>query len=548
MPGRRRTVHRTERLPFLVAALAAVIVLASCGGPAASSGTPSTGQTIVIADPATPSTLDPDFSNTDESWAVMGNAYGSFADFDVKKVDAYTGEVDLAGGPKPSLAASWERAKDGLSFTVTLRSDVTSVAGNKLTTQDVVWSWQRAIAVKGAGVFPLGVTSTDMKDPIKVIDDHKFVVNLTGANPLWPLANAVPLPFAPIFDSKEVKKHATAADPWARDWLGTHTAGYGPYTAESYAAGEQVVWVANPNYFGGPLPTARIVFREVPEESTRLSLIKSGAVDVATFLGARSREDAAKAAGVKVLGVRGNLGMILGLNTKVAPLDQREVRQAIADAVPIDDIIRTAFLGSEFAVDFKGVVPSSYPFAWNYWPYKYDLKHAQELMNTAGVASASLTLSINSSRPEQEQAAVLIRDSLAKIGIALEIQSLTPARYQEQYFGRTAQMVLVEDTAWVPDPAYALANFFSPGTPGTANWVNYSNPDAANLMQQALDEPNPQRRVDLAEKANKIIVDDAAWAAYIGTGTYLTVRDNIQGYVWRTDNLLDFRYFTKGQK
>jgi peptide/nickel transport system substrate-binding protein len=528
-------------------ALAAIILLASCGGPAPSGSGSQSGTTIVIADPATPSTLDPDFSNTDQSWAVMQNAYGSFTDFDVTKVDEYTGVVDLAAGPKPSLAASWERAEDGLSFTVTLRSGVKSLAGNELTTQDVVWSWQRALGLEAAGLFPLGVTSTNFDDPITVVDDLTFVVNLTGANPLWPLANAIPLPFAPIFDSTEAKKHATADDPWARDWLGTHTAGYGPYTAESFVAGVEVVWAANPNYFGGPLPAARIVFRQVPEETTRLSLIKSGEVDIATFLGARARADAAESAGVRVLGVEGNLGMILGLNTKVAPLDQREVRQAIAYAVPIEDIIRTAFLDSEFAKDFKGVVPSSYPFAWDYWPYTYDIDRAKELMSSAGVDSAQLTLAINSTHPQQEQTAVLIRDSLAQIGISIEIQSLTPARYQEQYFGRTAEMVLVEDTAWVPDPAYALANFFSPGTPGTANWVNYSDPVAADLMQRALDEPDPAKRLALAEQANKIIVDDAAWPMYIGTGTFLTVRDNIHGYVWRTDNLLDFRYFTKQQ-
>lgn len=537
--------------------IAAMFVWACSPGASESTATSDTSTTVegstgeevvlVIADSASPSTLDPDFSTTDQSWAVGQNAYRHLVEHGVKPFENDVSEVDLESEPTGALADSWEVSDDGLTYTFHLREGVLSPFGNELSTDDLQWSWDRTLAVEGVGPFFFGLASIDASNPFTVIDDRTFEVHLTTDSPVFLKLFAIPVFGSPIFDSTEAKKHVTDADPWARDWLGTHTAGFGPYHVETFEPGREVVWVENPNYWEGDLAIDRIIQREVPDESTRLTLLKSGEVDIATFLGPSALEDADASEGVSVLSLQGNLGLMFGLNNAVAPFDIREVRQAVAYAMPVEDIINNVYLGNEFAIDNRGYVPDSYPFAhqgaFDYWPYEHDPDKARELIEQAGATGATVTFTINASRPDHEQAAILVRDALADVGLNVEIEKLTPARYQEQYFTRQAQMVLVQDAPWVVDPAYVTVNYFDPGAAGIANWVNYSNPEGGALMQEAYAESDPQRRLELAGEAYRIVVDDAPWAAYIGTGFHLAVRDDVGGFVWRADNLLDFKYF-----
>jgi peptide/nickel transport system substrate-binding protein len=539
----------------VVGVVACLLVLGACTGNEDSGqgtdqpGGSENGETVlIIADSATPSTLDPDFATTDQSWAVGQNAYRHFVEQPIKPFEGDATEVDLEAEPVGALAESYEASEDGMTYTFHLREGVMSPYGNELTTADVQWSWDRTLAIEALGPFVFDLGSIDTENPLTILDERTFEVHLTAPTPVFLRVIAIPLFASPIFDSTEAKKHATEEEPWALDWLGTHTAGFGPYHAESFTAGEEVVWVENPNYYEGDLEVDRVIQREVPSESTRLALLKAGEVDIAAFLGPHALEDAASTDGVNVLSVQGNLGLMFGLNNESPPFDDVQVRRAVAHAMPIEEITQNVYAGNEFAVDFEGYAPITYPFAhegpFDYWPYDHDPDKARQMIEAAGAAGSEVTLTINAARPDHEQVAIVVRDALADVGLDITIDKLSPARYQEQYFNREAQMVIVQDAPWVVDPAYVTVNYFHPEA-GIANWVNYSDPEGARLMQTAYDEGDPDRRFDLAGEAYQKVVDDAPWAAYIGTGFHLAVRDDVGGFVWRTDNLMDFKYFYK---
>lgn len=526
---------------------------ASTAGPTARAGTAKAGAasgTVVIAESSTPATLDPDFSTGNSSLSVLQNAYGNFTDYGNTRSSSDASVVNLKKGPVPYLATSWRFSPDGRTLTFTLRRGVKSPYGNELTTNDVKWSWDRSAHIGGAGGFLFGIGSIDTKHPLTIVNRYTFKVHLTAQNPLFPELEAIPIPFTPIFDSTEVKKHVSSSDPWARKWVSSHTAGYGPYTVTTYNPGSQVDWQENPNFYAtGTLKVQKYIEKEVPEEATRLSLLKAGAVDIATELGTTSRADASKSSNVKVIGVRGNNGFIIGLNTKYPPFDKQAVRQAIALSIPSQTIIKNVLKGGPYATDNRGYVPIAYPFAhkagFSYWPYSYNIAKAKSLMAKAGISKASAAIYVHAGNPEDQQAAIIVRDALSKIGISLQVQPLTASQYQDKYFKAQFQMVLIEDAPWVADPAYVLANYFYPRPTGVANWANYSQPAAVKLMRKALNTRDPAKRLALAGQANRIIVNDAPWSAYINTGTYLAVRSNVSGYLWRLNSLLDYRYFSK---
>ena len=121
-----------------------------------------------------------------------------------------------------------------------------------------------------------------------------------------------------------------------------------------FTPGQQVVFEVNPNYYREKPKIKRVIWREVPSSATRLQLLLTGAVHIAKELDPRERQQCEGKPGVKVTAIKGNEGVIFGLNNQVKPFDNVKVRQAIAYAAPIDAIIETVYLKQPNVRLYKG--------------------------------------------------------------------------------------------------------------------------------------------------------------------------------------------------
>jgi peptide/nickel transport system substrate-binding protein len=502
-------------------------------------------EVLVITAAALPVTLDMDFGGSLESWEVLPNCCDPLTDLAVKTNQEGNREVDTATPPICLLCESYSRSSDGMKFTVKLRKGIKSFLGNELTSEDVRWSYERSVQLKGNGLFVFGFTSTRLKEPITVRDRYTFDIHLEGPNPLLPLVLAVPMPWVPILDSTEIKKHATANDPWAKEWLATHTAAFGAFHVESIIAGQEVVWVANPNYHGSAPKIRKVIYKQVPDSATRGALLQRGEVDIATELSPRQRAELSQKPGVVIESRVGNEAVLFGMNTKVPPFDNARVRQAITYALPMDDIIKTVFLNQPAVKVAPGFMPSYYPGALSKWPYQRDLAKARRLLREAGVQPFTMKLAFNSARPTHEEVATVMKTGLKEIGVEVVLDKLSPAKYQEQFMTRKADAVLVQDSAWTPDGPYALSIYFHGGGRGSSNWINYNNPTVTRLLDEGMNHQDSRERAKLARQAHEIIVSEAPWGFYLHIGYYVPRRDNVKGFIWRTNNLLRFRDFHK---
>ena len=531
---------RTDRRSFLNGVVSlgfAAPALNLLFGRSAYSATPS--GTLILGAPATPTTLDPEFSSSGQDREADVSTYDRFTEFKIKTDGKGNRIADLDAPPQPLLAESWNVSSDGRKYTVKLREGVKSYFGNELTSEDVKWSWDRVFALKSQGLFPLGVASIKNNKAYKVTGKYTFEIMLDVPNPILMIVQATPVPGAVIFDSTEVKKHITKEDPWGKSWLVSNTASFGPYHAKSYTPGQQVEYVANPNYFRGKPAIDKILYREIPSSATRLSLLKTGAIDVAEDLGTRERRALAGSAGVKVTSVKGNNGVIFGLNNSIAPFTDKRVRQAVAYAMPIDDIIKTVYFGDPSVRLFRGPLPDQYPGYPDSWPYQpRDVAKAKKLLSDSGKKSTSFDLSYSTIYPEHEQIAQLIRKAMAEIGIDVRLQKMAPAKYQEQYYSHKAQSVIVQDAPFVVDGAYAEFLFFGPGKGAVGNWIDYLNPKAQDMIMKALGTADLKARHALAKTAAAQIVEDVPWAMYMGIGFHMATRSNVSGLAWRPHNLV----------
>ncbi|MBK5281617.1 MAG: ABC transporter substrate-binding protein [Nitrospiraceae bacterium] len=541
-------VNAPSRIAAGFATLVLVLSLMSCGSDD-EKGATGKNSTLVIAEAATPTSLDGQFvGNQPQNLEAALNYADPLVQLPSRREADGTEGVDLSQQPMPYVASSFTRAPDGLSFRVVLRKGVKSYLGNEMTTEDLKYLFDRTSGVEGLCGFVMGVSSIDKTRPITVVDKYTADINLTAPNPVLPLALAT-IPICTILDQAEVKKHVTTADPWAKDWLSTHTAGFGAYHVKSFKPGQETDWVANPNYFKGKLNIQRVIVKAIPETSSRGALLERAGVDVAVDLTPRQLDKLRHNKKISVESRTGSAGLIFGMNNKIPPMDNKDFRQAVAYALPVGKIVSSVFLGAEGVRPAPGYIPVGYPGALADWPYGDNPTEAKRLLARSGVTNPKIELSFNSAQAVDQDVAILIQTALKAVGIDVVLNNLSPAKYFEQYTKRQAQTVLVNDTPFTPDGPYVLGLYFHPDPGvGPANWVNYSNPAVTALINAGLASGDVQERARLTEKANKILVDDAPWGFFLHTGNNLSHLTSVSGYVWQSNNFVRFASFKKSSK
>jgi peptide/nickel transport system substrate-binding protein len=276
-------------------------VLKGGAGLAAAAGLPgglignaaaAAANTLVIAAPATPQSLDCNFDVSLGTFESIAALYDNLLEFkkipDPKQPGAFredTGDhPDLPAGLaiQGKLAESFELDPGGKFIRFQLRQGVKSNWGNELTAEDVKWTWDRKFALGALGAFFLSTLGLENKDGVKVEGKYTVSINLDNPNPL--LAKLQPNLYNPIYDSTKCKQESNADDPWARKFLENNSAGFGPYRLEQLQRGQQAVFKARDDYYRGKPAIDTVIFREVPTSATRASLLQGGAVDIAQYL------------------------------------------------------------------------------------------------------------------------------------------------------------------------------------------------------------------------------------------------------------------------
>ena len=413
----------------------------------------------------------------------------------------------------PALAEFWRASRDGLTWTFHLRKGVKFHHGREVTADDVVFSFTRILdprtrsgaadlfsAVKGAREYREGRARGVAG--LAALDRHTVQVTLTEA--LAPFAAVLAVGHAKIVPREIVEKLGEA--------FGAQPVGTGPFKFVRWDRGREIVLAANPDYHDGPPRLSRLVYRIFLGEqfdAMHAEFLKGGLED--TPLPPRDARPRAADGGyiyVKrpMISVR-----FYGLNTRVKPLDDRRVRQALLYAIHREAIIEEVFAG-RFA-PARGILP---PGTQGYNPrlrgYPHDPRKARELLAEAGypgghgLPPVAIWSSVKHEGLAREYER--IKRYLDAVGIQSEIHYLTdwPSYSRALEEGRLPVFLY----AWyadVPDPDNFLFKLFHSRSP--RNFFRYANPSVDDLLMAARSAPDPQRRVELYRKVEQLVLDDA---------------------------------------
>ena len=485
---------------------------------------------LVIAIASDVETVDPPFSTFQRSNETNYNVYDQFFQYAI--VDS--GEdyaIADTGTIEGSAIESWEWVDDQ-TLVMQVREGMTfAKSGNPVTADDFIFWYERALGTEAGTLWNVNTGSIES---FEKTGDYEVTVHFTQPSP-W---------FFYLFrdqsqaaqDSLVAQEHATADDAWAAQWLAKNDIGSGEFYIESWEPGVEIVLRANPDYWAGPAFFDRVILRIIPDSANRALLLREGEVDIATDLSTEELQALRGSDGVKVLSIPTRNQMILGFNVQQEPFDDPLVRQALSYAVPYEDIIAGVFSGNGLVS--AGPIPVGGQFHdSSLWPYSLDLDQARALLEEAGLGDGfEFTLDIASGSPVTEQIAILLQDSLAQIGVTMNINPQSSSEFAEQ-LGTLEHQAWMRDLLWyVDDPGYTGKLFFQTGA--VANWMGYSNAELDTVIDELSVTVDATRQAELAQQYQTLLIEDAP-ALYLAEMPFeIAMREDIQGYVQLPDNLL----------
>jgi peptide/nickel transport system substrate-binding protein len=523
---------------IIVATLAAlaILVLSTRATTTAAAPAPQAAaqHTLTIAMSGDIETLDSDFSHFTKSNEVNYNTQDQFFYYGWNT----TPEGYLMYDPKVIKGGSiesWQVAPDGLSVTLNVRQGMKfNHTGNPVTADDFIYYFDRGIQTKSGYLWNINNANITKWEKT---GQYQFKLYFSKPSPFFFFLFRDQSQ-APV-DSVEMKKHATADDPWSTKWKANHEAASGEYYVDSWDPGVQMVLKANPNYWMGKPYFDTVVLKVVPSDANRVLLLQQGAVDIARDLSPDELDQLRKAPGVQVLSVPTRDQYHMGLNNKMAPFDNKLVRQALSYAVPYDTIIKDVFKGqavksqSPVAVKGNGFVPGL-------WPYTYDLNKAKQLLAQAGKPNGfDFTLDIAAGDPVTEELAIVMQSTLKQIGVNMTINKQTDAIFAEGLDKTSHQAWLREILWYVDDAAYTGFAFYTCNNP--INWMAYCNPKVDDVVYKAAAIWKPEDQAtknELTKQMQELIIDDAPTLMLGEIDLQLAMRDNITGYLQLPDNML----------
>ncbi|OLS39004.1 ABC transporter substrate-binding protein [Alkalihalophilus pseudofirmus] len=537
-----------HRLSFLmVLLLAFVLFLAACSSDDTSApestdgeaeeeveGTepaePTGDQTLVFARGGDSVSLDYASVTDGESSRVTKNIYETLIEFDRDSFEI-----------GPGLAHDWEVDDSGLRFVFHLEEGVTFHDGTDFNAEAVKLNFERwadpeheyAFLDEGYTYSVYGTQFGGYKgdeghviEEINVLGDYEieFVLN----QPLGSFLQNMGMSYFAITSPQAFEEHGSA--------INENPVGTGPFKFVSWSRDDSIILEKNEDYWKEGLPKLdRVIFQVIPDNSARLTALRSGQIDIMDGL---NPDDVAQIEGDDSLQVferaTNNIGY-LGFHVEKEPFNDPVVRRAFNHAIDKEGLI--AILYGGLAETAKNTIPPGY-LGYNDGidEYSYDPELAKELLAEAGIEEGFTfdlwTMPVaRPYMPDPQRAAEAIQANLADVGITANIVTKEWATYLEETEQGKHDVFMLGWSGVNGDPDYFFSNLLHGDAIPGGNRSFYSNEEVNDLLVQAKTEVDFDVRAELYEQVQELIHEDAPMVPLVHSIPTLAGSSNVKNYV-----------------
>jgi peptide/nickel transport system substrate-binding protein len=434
-------------------------------------------QVLTIDVPNDAATLDPHLQWDTDSYGVYRNI------FDNLLTRNATGKI------VPQIARTW-RFVDDTHVEFDIRADVKFQDDTPLSAEDVVFSVKR-------------ITNPALKSPQlsqfdQIVDAEALgptKVRLTMKEP-YPvlLAQLVKLSIVPKSYVERVGDQEFNLKPL----------GSGPYKLRGWQKGVQVTLDANESYWRGKPPFRTVIFRAVPDVSTRVADLKTGRADLVRLLPPDDAIALKSDARLAVLTVPTERVGNLFINAQAGPTVDVRVRRAIAYAIDKQGLVDALLQGFGKPINSVGAEP-----VFGYLPdiagYDYDPAKARALIRDAGAEGAAITFLTS---PAFDRRLVeAIQQMINDVGLKVELVTLDHATFLRRRQGTPADAGGLAIGTWscaCQDADGIIFPLFRSGS----TWSKYSNPAYDTAVDAARNTLDEAKRLTEYRKAYEILRED----------------------------------------
>jgi len=522
---------------FLAMIFVFSLVLTGCGGSQETATTEQNAEgtaakevqdTLVFGRGGDSVSLDPADVTDGESLNVTKNIFDTLLDYK----DGNT-EVE------PALAESWESSDDGLVWTFHLKQGVKFHDGTDFNADAVVFNFNRWMDTENPyhhGKFPyygymFGGYKGDEGHVIKeVVAKDEYTVEIQLNVPQGPFLNNIAMPAFAIASPAAIEKFG--------EKFGENPVGTGPFVFKEWTRNDKIILEKNTEYWleGYPL-LSKLIFKSIPDNSARFTALQSGDIDIIDGVNPDDVTLAKQNEALQIwLRPSMNVGY-LAFNTQKEPFDNVKVRQALNMAVDKQGLIDAFYNG--LAEPAKNPLP---PSLWGYnndvVDYEYNLEQAKKLLAEAGYPDGFTTdfwyMPVPRPYiPQGKKMAEAMQADFQKIGVKTNLVTEEWSPYLEKTGNGEHSMMLFGWTGDNGDPdnfIYVLLDKDNTKTPDAGNVAFYKNDELHDILIEAQQSSDLEKRTELYKQAQVIIHEDAPWVPLVHSTPPLVGKANLKGF------------------
>lgn len=467
---------------YISLALAIVMVcsvFAGCGKQTSGGSTDPGGaeakDTLVIAVDADISGLDPFAQNTS-----LQNTYTILMYDSLLALDPVTGDI------VPGLSESYDIIS-ATEYVFHLRQGVKFHDGSELKASDVKFSIERAAASTGMA------SKVSQIDRVEVEDDYTVRIFLNT-------------PSTTILNNLAFCGTSIMSEAWCNEHKDSfkHN-GTGPYIFREWNSGESIVFERNDDYWGEPGVMKTLKFVVMTEANSRTIALETGEIDVNASPAAIDLDRFESAPDIEVYSVPSTQVNYFAMNNLMSPTNDVNVRRAIAHAINKQDLISVTLEGR--GTPMSTIVGAGQQYSDTSIPqYEYDLKKAEEYLAAAGYPDGfDMEISVRSFNVTNAE---VIQAQLGQIGINVKIRQMEGAAYTDLAMSEKMQATCAEWQPATSDADNPLRNLLYSQSKASSNDSRYHNPEFDALIDEAIQETDPEKAQKLYSEAQQLIYED----------------------------------------
>ena len=430
--------------------------------------------------------------------------------------------IDNEGNIVPELAQEITKVSPKETL-IKIKNDIKFSNGETLTIDDVLFSLERAKA------SPKMSQDLYMIESFEKVDDRTLKINTLydAGNLLHKLASGG----VAIINKKAFEKDEN------------NIVGTGMFKLKEWVAGEKLVLERNEFFKDSKSNIDTLVVKFVPEANSRMIMLETGEIDLARDLLPLDFQKISEDTKFTTVEVETPSNMFLGFDLRNELLADKRVRQAIAYAINNEDLVKTVFNGSA-SVATSPVPKITTGHNENSNNYPQNIEKAKQLLAEAGYPNGFNIELFVSEDNQRIDMAVIIQDNLKKIGINAEIKTFQWAAYVSTIENPNIikPLFIMSWNISNDDPDEVLYPLYhSSQIDAHTNVIFYKNEKFDNLISEARETTDKNKRMKLYEEAQDIIQEDLPHYTLVYPKQNFAYKASIKNIKYNKRAYLDFQ-------